>query len=166
MEFRSAIDVQIAEKMLQFPLLGEARDDAWNARFTAEFHMTNDSGLFHESPGKGRLPLYEGKMIWQFDHRLAQPRYWVNEKDGRKSLLGSRRDTGQTLDYQCYRFGFRDIASNTNERTSVATVIPPTIFMEIRFQRHGSSATTGSVLSRTTSSYTLRRLPIASCSIS
>ena len=125
MEFRSDLDVVIAEKMLRFPLLGEARDDTWNVKFSAEFHMTNDSGLFHESPGKGRLPLYEGKMIWQFDHRLAEPRYWVNEKEGRRSLLGSAPDTGQVLDYQRCRFGFRDIASNTNERTAVATLIPP-----------------------------------------
>ncbi|MHB8897351.1 MAG: Eco57I restriction-modification methylase domain-containing protein [Thermoguttaceae bacterium] len=126
MEFRSDVDVGIAEKMLRFPLLGEEREDTWNVRFSAEFHMTNDSGLFHESPGKGRLPLYEGKMIWQFDHRLAEPRYWVNEKEGRKAVLGSVRDTGQLLDYQYCRFGFRDIASNTNERTAVTTIIPPT----------------------------------------
>lgn len=125
MEFKSDLDVQIAEKMLRFPLLGEKRDDAWNVKFTSEFHMTNDSGLFQQAPGKGRLPLYEGKMIWQFDHRLAEPRYWVSEKEGRKALLGSDRDMGQVLDYQCYRFGYRDIASNTNERTAVATIIPP-----------------------------------------
>lgn len=126
MEFRSALDVQIAEKMLRFPLLGEELPDRWNVKFDREFDMTNDSGLFRDAPGNGRLPLYEGKMIWQFEHKYAEPRYWVNEKDGRKALLGSRRDTGQLLDYQCFRFGFRDIASNTNERTSITTVIPPT----------------------------------------
>jgi hypothetical protein len=125
MEFKCDRDVAIAEKMLRFPLLGEKLPDRWNVRFTAEFHMTNDSRLFHTSPGKGRLPLYEGKMIWQFDHRLAPPRYWVDEKQGRKALLGREKDTGQKLDYQAYRLGFRDIASNTNERTLVSSLVPP-----------------------------------------
>ena len=33
MEFRSDLDVRIAEKMLRFPLLGEECDDAWNVKF-------------------------------------------------------------------------------------------------------------------------------------
>ena len=50
MEFKSDVDVQIAEKMLRFPLLGEEMDGKWNVKFTAEFHMTNDSGLFKTAP--------------------------------------------------------------------------------------------------------------------
>ncbi len=126
MEFRSELDVRIAEKMLRFPLLGEEIPEAWNVTFYREFDMTNASHLFHESPGKGRLPLYEGKMIWHFEHRYAEPRYWVDEKEGRQALLGRHDELGQKLDYQCYRFGFRDIASNTNERTAITTIIPPT----------------------------------------
>jgi len=126
MEFKSDRDVQIAEKMLRFPLLGEKIDSAWNLRLTREFDMTNDSHLFKTEPGEGRLPLFEGKMIWQFEHRYAEPRYWVDEREGRAALLGREKDVGQKLDYQAYRLGFRDIAANTNERTMVSTVIPPT----------------------------------------
>jgi type I restriction-modification system DNA methylase subunit len=126
MEFKTPLDVRIAEKMLKFPLLGERIEGSWNVSFTAEFHMTNDSHLFKTEPGKGRLPLYEGKMIWHFDHRLAAPRYWLVEREGRAALLGRRGDDGQKLDYQAYRLGFRDIASNTNERTLVSSMIPPT----------------------------------------
>lgn len=124
MEFKSDLDVHIAEKMLKFPLLGEDVD-GWNVSFTAEFHMTNDSGLFLNKPGAGRLPLFEGKMLWQFNHQLAEPRYWVSEKDGRKALFGRKTDIKQKMDYQTYRLGFRDIASNTNERTMVASIMPP-----------------------------------------
>src|SRR5208337_2297 len=127
-EFKSGLDVQIAEKMLQFPLLGEERDDAWNLKFYREFDMTNDSGLFKESPGHGLLPLYEGKMISQFDHHFAVPRYWIPEKNGRKALIGSARDTGQVLDYERFRLGFRDVASSTNERSCIATIIPERVF--------------------------------------
>jgi hypothetical protein len=50
----------------------------------------------------------------------------VDEKEGRAAVLGRAADTGQTLDYEAYRLGFRDIASNTNERTMVSSIIPPT----------------------------------------
>ncbi|MGC8561194.1 MAG: Eco57I restriction-modification methylase domain-containing protein [Phycisphaerae bacterium] len=124
MEFKGEQDAVIAEKMLKYPLLGETLPGVWNVQFTREFDMTNDSDLFKTEPGKGRLPLYEGKMIWQFEHKLAPPRYWVDEKEGRARVLGREEDVGQKLDYQDYRLGFRDIAANTNERTLVASVIP------------------------------------------
>ncbi|MEZ2300495.1 MAG: DNA methyltransferase [Microcoleus sp.] len=125
MEFKNEGDIRIAEKMLQFPLLGEQIEGKWNLRLTAEFHMTNDSHLFKQEPGKGRLPLYEGKMIHQFTHLYAEPRYWVDEVEGRKALLGRNGvDNGQQLDYQCYRLGLRAIARNTDSRTIIVSVIP------------------------------------------
>jgi len=128
MEFKDETDVSIAEKMLQFPLLGEKIDGVWNLVLSSEFHMTNDSHLFHTEPAKGRLPLYEGKMIHQFEHQFCEARYWVDEKEGRKALLGKKEDDEQKLDYQRYRLGFRDVASSTNERTMIATVLPPLRF--------------------------------------
>ncbi|WP_341731106.1 DNA methyltransferase [Microcoleus sp. EPA2] len=125
MEFKNEGDIRIAEKMLQFPLLGEQIEGKWNLRLTAEFHMTNDSHLFKQEPGKGRLPLYEGKMIEQFSHTLCEPRYWIEESEGRAAILGKEQDRGQTLDYQTYRAGFRKIARNTDTRTMIATVISP-----------------------------------------
>ena len=127
MEFKNALDVRIAEKMLCFPLLGEQNNDTWNLKLTAEFHMTNDSYLFKTSPGSGRLPLYEGKMVWQFDHRYSEPRYWVEEKKGRLALT-SGNDDGQKLEYQGYRVGFRSAGENTNERNFISTIIPQNKF--------------------------------------
>jgi hypothetical protein len=128
MEFKNELDVHIAEKMLKFPLLGEELTDKWNLRLTAEFHMTNDSYLFKTEQEKGCLPVYEGKMIWHFDHRLAEPKWWIPERDGRNALLGKELDLGQSLNYEFNRFAFRDITSSTNERTLVATVIPAKCF--------------------------------------
>lgn len=125
MEFKSERDIAIMQKLLGHPLLGDRVEDAWNVAFTAEFHMTNDNHLFKKHTGEGRRPLYEGKMIWQFDAQYEKPRYWVDEKDGRAALVGQGEDRDQCLDYQTYRLGFRDIASNTNERTLVACMIPP-----------------------------------------
>ncbi len=128
MEFRNNKDIVIAEKMIRFPLLGESIAGSWNLRFTAEFHMTNDSKLFAATAGGGRLPLYEGKMMWQFDHKFASPRYWVDESKGRKALPRQSADKGQLLDYQLHRLGFRAVASNTNERTLIATILPKEVF--------------------------------------
>jgi hypothetical protein len=129
MEFKNDVDIRIAEKMLRFPLLGERIEDVWNLFLTSEFHMTNDSHLFKTSSGNGKLPLYEGKMIHQFSHTLSEPRYWIDEKEARKSLLGKNEiDNGQRLDYQNYRLGFRDVARNTDNRTMIAGIIPPNVF--------------------------------------
>jgi len=128
MEFKSEMDIRIAEKMLRFPLLGEEIEGKWNLRLTREFDMTNDSHLFKTEPGPGRLPLYEGKMIWQFEADYEKPRYWVDEKEGRAALLGREEDTGQDLCFQNYRLGFRAVAANTNERSLIATLLPPRVF--------------------------------------
>lgn len=130
MEFKSKTDRKIVEKMLCFPLLGEQIEGAWNIRFRAEFHMTNDSRLFHAENAPGRLPLYEGKMIHQFNHQFAQSelRYWIDEQEGRASLLGRTEDTGQKLDYRNCRFGVRAIARNTDERTLIAGPVPRNAF--------------------------------------
>ncbi|MEG4215947.1 hypothetical protein QUA27_11720 [Microcoleus sp. Pol14C6] len=128
MEFKNQGDIRIAEKMLQFPLLGEQIEGKWNLRLTAEFHMTNDSHLFKQEPGKGRLPLYEGKMIHQFTHLYAKPKYWINEDEGRQDLLGKKEDSEQALDYQKYRLVFREIARNTDIRTVIATLLSKNVF--------------------------------------
>lgn len=129
MEFKQDIDIHIAEKMSRFPLLGETLPNTWNLKLTSEFHMTNDSYLFKTEPAEGRLPLYEGKMIHQFTHRYALPKYWLDEKEARQALLKRGEvDKGQILDYQTYRLGFRDVARNTDIRTMIATILPPNSF--------------------------------------
>jgi hypothetical protein len=130
MEFKNERDITIAEKMLRFPLLGEQLADTWNLKLASEFHMTNDSYLFKTEYAEGRLPLYEGKMIHQFTHLWGNstPRYWVDEIDARKAVLGKHEDIGQILDYQCYRLAYRSIARNTDIRTMIASIIPKNVF--------------------------------------
>ncbi|MBF2058076.1 MAG: ATP-binding protein [Cyanobacterium sp. T60_A2020_053] len=123
MEFKGDLDIEIAKKMARFPLLGEEIKDCWNLKLKQEFNMTSDSNLFYTEPAPSRLPLYEGKMIHQFTHNFAPPKYWLEESEARQKLLGKKgADSGQLLDYQCYRLGFRDIARNTDQRTLIATI--------------------------------------------
>lgn len=52
----------------------EPETNPWGISFQTMFHMSNDSGLFHTTSDQGAhttLPLYEAKMIHQFDHRWA-----------------------------------------------------------------------------------------------
>jgi intergrase/recombinase len=87
MEFRHETDVQIARKMLKAPLLKEEPEVRWDFTLTNEFHMTNDSYLFKTAPQGDYWPLYEGKMIHQFNCQFSEPRYWINIEQGRSELV-------------------------------------------------------------------------------
>ena len=165
--FRTRRDAEITRRIYKrHPVLvdrshgGERK--AWPVRYVRMFDMTNDSHLFRtaaqlESEGfypvegnrwqKGQeiyLPLYQGRMIWHFDHRansirvnpanthnpylsvdvsesehadpdfLPNPQYWVPSASVEAMLPESR---GYTL-------GFRDITNPTNARTFVASIVP------------------------------------------
>ena len=145
---------------------GEVVRNNWRINLQTMFHMANDSSFFinHESIepficerdgaeailedegailqyGKRLFPLYEGKMIWHFDHRYGtyegqterqanqgvlpkvsdklhaysdyriQPRYWVDSKRTLETYAG-----------QEWCFAWRDVGPS--ERTFVGTAIP------------------------------------------
>lgn len=93
--FRSATDARIVTDIYsRFPILSNHSVPdhklEWPIRYTAMFHITNDSNLFqtmhqlskshkaypvtpnvYESAGGRWLPLYVGRMINQYDHRFA-----------------------------------------------------------------------------------------------
>ncbi|WP_440965184.1 Eco57I restriction-modification methylase domain-containing protein [Massilia sp. GER05] len=129
--FRSERDAELTKKLYrassvfvreaQFGPDGELLEpefNPWGVRFQSMLHMSNDSGLFLDQPpskismlnDQSCLPLYEAKMIHQFDHRWASyvempdkpgglgtvdvnamqkadptytvlPRYWVPERE-------------------------------------------------------------------------------------
>lgn len=116
--FRSQRDAELTKKLYRAaPVLikeGGTDKNPWGISFMRMFDMSNDSGLFRDAPaadeGGPRLPLYEAKMIHQFDHRWAtyvdapdkpggvdtaevsgtqktdpafvvRPRYWVDERE-------------------------------------------------------------------------------------
>jgi hypothetical protein len=138
-EFKNIIEIQISNKIYNFPLLGS---DIWNIHFQSEFHMTNDSFLF--STNLSDFPLFEGKMIHQFTHQFAEPKYWVDEKEARIAILGRTEDRCQKLDYQHFRLGFRKIARSNDERTMISTIILPNFHAENfqsvkKFDKEGNS---------------------------
>jgi hypothetical protein len=171
-EFKSETDVRIAEKMLRFPPLGEKFLDQWNLTLTGEFHMTGDSTLFKTCEGAGRLPLYEGKMVHQFTHLLAKPRYWIDEEEGAKVLSARNgRSRGGRLDYQTFRLAFRDVARNTDSRTMLACILPPgsfagnTLYLSHQFAEMDQLLFLLATLNSLTCDYLLRQKVTAHCNM-
>ena len=165
--FRTRRDADLTRRIYErHPVLVDRSQGAerrtWPVRYNRMFDMTNDSHLFRtrrelENEGyypvegnrwkKGEelyLPLYQGRMIHQFDHRansvrvnpesthnpylseevteeqhidpnfLPQSEYWVPAEDVELTMP---RNSGWTL-------GFRDIARPTDVRTVIASIVP------------------------------------------
>jgi hypothetical protein len=163
--FHSRAAAKTAKKLYRAsPVLvkeGPPEVNPWDVRLFTMFHMTNDSRLFHtrdelEAEGfvlKGNrfvrgddvcLPLYEAKMIHQFDHRFAQvvPRADSSKLRGLSELLTtSEHQDANVLPSTRYYvseinmsdrsgehgwfIGFRGITGAVaNIRTTVFTVVP------------------------------------------
>ena len=162
--FRSRSDAELAKAIYRrVPVLirgardGQSGDNPWGIRLSTMFHMSNDSHLFHtreQLEGDGwrlsrnvfrrdnaeYLPLYEGRLGHQHNHRFAsqprgkmrtltqtemrdpnvfvEPQNWVLDDEANIRLL--RR----TANCRTGLLGFRRVSSNTNERTCIATIIP------------------------------------------
>ena len=124
-------------------------ENSWGIHLWTMFNMTSHNNLFQTSPTPNSLPLYEAKMIGQFDHRCnafdapglesyhecfsgekaslnfePSPRYWVE----RAAVLASINDKFEKLDTrihpQQFLMGWRNNCRSTDIRTTIASVIP------------------------------------------
>lgn len=139
MELRSQFEIDIAAKMYaRWPKFGDESGNPPHRVYMREIDMGNDRDLFDED--RSGLPLYEGRMVWQFDHRAKGYRSgrgraadWEDlpfDHPDKKILpqwyVAKAKLPEKTLARVLkYRIGFCDVASPTNERTLVAALIPP-----------------------------------------
>jgi hypothetical protein len=124
MEFQTQRDYDVSERIYDEQiLLGEKVKEGWNVKLNNEFHFTNDRHLLNQQ-GQG-LPLYEGKMIHQFDAYFAKPQFWIASD----KIAGLPIEKQQQL--QTYRVVHRRIASTTNERTLIAAIVSPNSACEV-----------------------------------
>jgi len=145
--FRTNIDATLTKKLYTGTpiIINETTDEnPWNLLFYSMFHMSNDSTLFNTEFKSGSLPLYEAKMIHQFDHRyssndiknvirknklpestienhlnskfIINPYYWVS-KDNIFPKLDQKK-------YYSWFFVLRAIARKRDIRTLIASIIP------------------------------------------
>lgn len=144
---RSQRDAEIAKDIYRrVPVLmnENTEENPWGITFLRMFDMTNDSHLFQMNPATGMLPVYEAKMIEDYDHRLAgvahhydrvrtgEPvettleehmdpsfrpkfRYWVDSNEVVSALEG--REANSLLVY-------KDITTASSEKTFKATILP------------------------------------------
>ena len=168
--FRTRADAELTRRIYRrVPVLDNERtgENPWGVSFLRMFDMSNDSHLF-VTTADGRpptaagtpsdavggratgvasalVPLYEAKMMHQFDHRYAtyegatqanlnagilpqttaaqkgdpsfavRPRYWVEAAEVEKRLGGWQRG---------WLLGFRDITSSVVERTAIFSLLP------------------------------------------
>ena len=127
-EFKTPKDKKILQKTRRFPQIGEQINNSWNPVFYTELHETNDSHLFKSRKvSDNDLPLYVGKAVYQynFNDEFSHINRYVN--------LKSQKIQGQGFPfknkcYKNYRLVVRTIASNTNERSLISSVIPKNCF--------------------------------------
>ena len=131
--FKNQEDVSIIEKMLRFPPLEEAQHDTWNVKLATGLSISAISHLELFGSQPDSIPLYEGKMIHQFTHVYAPPRRWVKKTDNVESANISRisrsLEQWQKSGYHGYHLAFRDISTGSNQRTLIATVLPPNVLV-------------------------------------
>lgn len=133
LEVNNASDLQIADKIYsEAPQLGVQLANTWNVKQSQEFNVSSDRPLFNEN-GNGR-PVYEGKMIFQFDHEFAEPKLWIaqtklhnNETVGYWRELRRRKVHVKELDCARYRVGFRRVARSTDVRSLISTIVPSNV---------------------------------------
>ncbi|MCX5045260.1 N-6 DNA methylase [Aldersonia sp. NBC_00410] len=163
--FRSRKDADITLGIYsRYPVLIRDEDpdgNPWGLSFARLFDMANDSALFHtaddladatfngwsyKGDGKEYVPLYEGKLLWHFDHRFSTyrnatqaqlrmqtlprltdaehgdpnleslARYWVDNAEVAARLESRWEDE--------WLLGWRDITGTEKARTFVPSVCP------------------------------------------
>lgn len=171
--FRTSRDAKLTAKIyrnstiLYNEITGE---NPWNVKFGSMIHMSNDSYLFRTYAqltaqgatlngntfttvdGETYVPLYEGKMIWHYNHHFGSwptegerpnsintpsedelanpdscimPWYWVPLAVVNDRLVKYDKDGNVVWEWtHNWMLCFRDISKSTNERTMIATIVP------------------------------------------
>jgi hypothetical protein len=163
--FRSKRDMELTKEIYRrVPVLikeGLPEVNSWDISFLTMFHMANDSHLFRTreqlamdgwklngnifyKDGEQCLPLYEGKMVWHFDHRFGTyegqtqaqanqgklpeldeqqhqnpslfslPNYWIHELHFPEAMKDGRNAL----------LAFRDVTNAAVLRTAVFDILP------------------------------------------
>lgn len=86
-------------------------------KFSRDFDANKESSKFKsiESANENSVWLYEGKTIEQFEIKPNKVKFFVDSK-----AMQSKKNE----DYKYYRIAFRDVASSTNKRSLIATLLP------------------------------------------
>ena len=143
--FRCEADAKLTIKMYKKAsiLISEKTgENPWGVKFWTMMHMSNDCHCFLDQKQRDGdvLPLYEAKLMQQYDHRFntfindelrnltenehankhceIMPRYWVRRSDVLTKIPKELKTIPQWF------MGFRNITNATNERTFIVSFLP------------------------------------------
>lgn len=170
--FRTSRDAKLTAKIYRNStiLLNEQNgENPWSVRFGSMIHMSNDSHLFrtyaqlmesgakYEAPnfnldGEIYVPLYEGKMIWHYNHHYGtwptegdrpntidtpaieelsnsssciMPWYWVPMSEVKNRLVKTDSQGNVIWKWKHkWNLIYRGLTNATNERTFICSLIP------------------------------------------
>lgn len=148
--FRTGIDADLTRSVYKrFPVLlnEKSKEDPWGISFLRMFDMANDSNLFYEESTLERLPLYEAKFFWHFNHRFGSYELkGIESGKGGRGLPEMSIDNYINPDYTIqprywvassevmkripgewkkrWLLAFRDVTSAKLERTAVFSILP------------------------------------------
>jgi hypothetical protein len=142
--------LEIFAQLRKSPRLDLNDPRTWRARPQTELHATNDKSLMdlksHDRP-KGFWPVFKGESfdIWDSDtesyYAWADPNVVVPHLHN-KTVRGTRLKSSAFSEFESKRFlrperlpcffpriAFRDITNRTNQRTVIAALLPPKVFI-------------------------------------
>ena len=170
--FRTAYDARLTRKIYKngVVLINEKLNfNPWNVRISNMMHMSHDSANFRtynqlkeagavlkwnvfDLYGEKFIPVYEGKMIWLYNHHYASwptsdfrpnsipnvdlqelenvnshivPWYWTSIQDVENKLIKMNSSNEIIWKWEhSWLFCYRKISNATNERTFVCSTIP------------------------------------------
>ena len=148
--FKSQYEVDLNRKIYKYGVLKNDLDENSKVHIHRMINMTADAHLLLNESNEDSLPVYESKLIHQFDHRYAtfngiehderqkgnarlvlvtekqdsnysiEPRYYCS-----KSVLADKNEKWEWK-YKWY-LAYRYISSSTNERCAIASIIPKSV---------------------------------------
>lgn len=116
---------EIMSMITQYPTL-----DEWEIIMADEIHMTKikKAGQLRTKKGTGCVSLWKGETIHQFDNSFNKPILFAKKSYIKQYIHGARTIEKRTA-YKEYRLIHRIQTNSTNERTMIATVVPPNTFL-------------------------------------
>ena len=172
--FRTSKDAMLTSKIYHkygIILKEESNINPWHIEFGSMFHMSNDSYLFKiyqqlisegaeqkgnvfiTTNGVEYVPLYEGKMIWQYNHHFGTwpidtdirpnaipsptsdewsdpnscifPWYWIPLENVESSFRKEDAEGNTVWEWKHnWQLGIRKVSNATNERTCILSLMP------------------------------------------
>ena len=138
-DVRSRKDARLLTHLYKLHPTLEETGCEWTPQFVREMDMTNDSHHFISASRAARskrklFPLYEGRMVHQFDNRAkryeggaARRSVWMAQTVGTRDLAPHfyvPETVVRSLNIGFARAGFCDVTGHANERTVLSAIIP------------------------------------------